>query len=166
MRKVVFVSTLILLTVLTFLGYKYLKTKGPTQKSTTIGIKDERPTINIGGIEVKVDVAKTPKEKAKGLSGKSGLDENEGMLFVFEEDTYNSFWMKDMNFAIDIIWINDSKVTYISRSVPPPEPGTPDNELKLYSPSGPYDTVLEVNAGFSDRHNINIGDEIDLSAIE
>lgn len=166
MRKVVFVSTLILLTALAFLGQKYLKTKGIAPTSTTIGIKDERPTVNIGGMEVKVYVAKTPEEKAKGLSIKTGLDDNEGMLFVFEKDTYNSFWMKGMKFAIDIIWINDGKVTHISKSVPPPEPGTPDNELKLYSPSGPYDTVLEVNAGFSDRHNISIEDEIDLSAIE
>jgi len=85
------------------------------------------------------------------------------MLFVFEQENIRqSFWMKDMNFAIDIIWISDEEIIQIDENIPPPDPGMPDSELKSYLPNQPIDYVLEVNAGFSDENNIKIGDPVKI----
>jgi uncharacterized membrane protein (UPF0127 family) len=72
--------------------------------------------------------------------------------------------MKDMNFPIDIIWIDNSQIIHITENASP-EPGTLDSELTLYKPPAPFDTVLEVNAGFTKENNISVGDNIDLSTI-
>src|SRR4051812_1798797 len=69
--------------------------------------------INIAGQHVVVDLATTPTTREQGLSGRAALPENHGMLFVFDTPGVYPFWMKDMNFPIDMIWIsNDMKVVY------------------------------------------------------
>ena len=121
--------------------------------------------IIIGDKSLLVEVADTQEARSKGLSGRESLGENEGMLFVFEkEDSLPGFWMKDMNFSIDIIWINDSRVSQISKEVPAPTPDTPDRSLPIYTPGTAIDYVLEVSAGFSDKNNISEGSLVDLSS--
>jgi hypothetical protein len=125
----------------------------------------EEPKIDIlvKGISLKVKVADEEQERMQGLSDTSSLPEGEGMLFDFEKkDIYPSFWMKDMRIAIDIIWINDGKVTKIDRNIPAPDGKTPQEELKLYYPEKPIDYVLEVNAGFSDKNGVEVGSEVGL----
>src|SRR3989344_8905757 len=79
--------------------------------------------ISVGRNKVFVEIMDTAAKRAKGLSGRSSLSENEGLLFVFEEkDIMPAFWMKDMSFAIDIMWINDGVVIGISENALP-EPG-------------------------------------------
>ena len=119
--------------------------------------------ISINQTEISVELADTAQKRERGLSKRESLSEGEGMLFVFkQENIRQSFWMKDMNFAIDIIWISDEEIIQIDEKVPPPEPGTPDSELKSYLPNQPIDYVLEVNAGFSDENNIKIGDPVKI----
>ena len=69
--------------------------------------------VNIVGKTLQVDLALTDEEKARGLSGRESLDEDEGMLFVFDVPGNYGFWMKDMNFAIDIIWLNEKITPFI-----------------------------------------------------
>ena len=114
--------------------------------------------VSIAGQKIKVELALTPKEHSQGLSGKTSLKENEGMLFIFEKLGQYSFWMKDMNFPIDMIWIGENKeIIYIKKDARPesyPEtfgPSSDDNKAKY---------VLEVSAGFSDKNNLKIGDII------
>ncbi len=124
-----------------------------------------RKTIKVGDREITIDVADSNSERQKGLSGRSSLSENEGMLFIFDQkDTMPSFWMKDMNFAIDIIWIDDGKVEKVEKNVKP-EPGVSDNKLKIYYSGSPIDYALEVPAGFSDKNSISIGTSIDLMGL-
>lgn len=111
---------------------------------------------------VYVDIARSAGEKTKGLSGRNSLGENEGMLFVFEENSRPTFWMKDMNFGLDIIWIDDGRIIYIHKNVPAPEPGASDSELPKYSPPNVIDYVLEVNAGFADKYKIKVGDRVEI----
>ena len=76
--------------------------------------------IKIAGQEIKVELAVSDAEKGKGLSGRTGLAPNTGMLFVFEKPGPYAFWMKDMNFPIDIIWLSeDLKVVYIKQNTRP-----------------------------------------------
>lgn len=118
----------------------------------------EVKTVYLGDKELKVEVADSEAKRKRGLSGRAGIGENDGLLFVFDqENTRPKFWMKEMRFSIDIIWINDGKVVQIDKEVAPPEEGTRDKSLKLYAPNQPIDLVLEVEAGFSDKFTIKEG---------
>ena len=123
-------------------------------------------TVTIGTKTVNVELAKTAEEKSKGLSGRKSLDENSGMLFVFgKDDKSPTFWMKDMQIHLDMIWIQGSSVIRIDKNVPIPDDGTPDSKLIIYSAGVKVDYVLEVNSGFSDSNSLQIGDIVTTSGI-
>ena len=127
----------------------------------------EKEEIKIEDSTISVEIVKTEIQRRQGLSGKENLPEGEGMLFIFESKNIQPpFWMKDMKFAIDIIWIDDDKIVQIDKDIQPPEPGASDNKLVLYTPNQPIDYVLEVNAGFSEENKIKVGDSVNLSVIE
>ena len=95
-----------------------------------------------------MELAITPAERQQGLSGRESLPENTGMLFIFEQDQRLSFWMLDMNFPLDMVWIDSScHVLDVTPDVPHPDPGQEPSDLPRYSPSGPARFVLEINAG-------------------
>src|SRR5688572_2372443 len=106
------------------------------------------------GLKVAVTVAANDATREKGLSGKEGLGPDEGMLFLFDRPNTYGFWMKDMKFPIDIIWINDGTVVDITTDATPPVPG---EELAVYYPRVPVDKVLEVQAGFARTHGLRTG---------
>jgi uncharacterized membrane protein (UPF0127 family) len=114
-------------------------------------------TVRVGDVAVKVAVAATAETRERGLSGKEALDPKEGMLFVFDRPDLYGFWMKDMRFPIDILWIRDGEVADITPAAPVPEQGGP---LPVFSPRIPVDSVLEVRAGFAADHGIGIGSPV------
>jgi len=118
--------------------------------------------VTIKNILVRAEVAKTPEQKELGLSFRNSLNKNSGMLFIFNPYQKPFFWMKDMNFPLDIIWIKDDKIIDISRNLPTPKPGTQINQLTKYSPSDLVNYVLEVNAGFTDQNKIKTGDTVSI----
>ncbi len=103
------------------------------------------------------DTAKTEAERGKGLGGRTEIGINEGMYFVFPDAETYGFWMKDMNFPIDIVWISGHTVVGYAENVPPPAPGTPDSALQLYYPPEPVDRVLELHAGRVQILNLKAG---------
>jgi hypothetical protein len=111
--------------------------------------------VQIAGQNVKVDLALTSAEHSRGLSGRSILNKDEGMLFVFVKSGRYYFWMKEMNFPIDIVWFTkDMKIIYIKKNANPllyPE---------TYGPSVNSKYVLEVPAGFADKNNLKVGDNV------
>jgi uncharacterized membrane protein (UPF0127 family) len=132
----------------------------PIKNSAETSSKSE---VKINGITIPVEVAKTDVQRRNGLSNRESLPEGEGMFFEFaQKDIKPPFWMKDMRFAIDILWINDNKIVQIDKNVQPPESGTADENLILYIPSQPIDYVLEVTAGFAEEHNIDVNNTIEL----
>lgn len=118
----------------------------------------ERGIVKIGSITVEVEVADTALARERGLGGREILEENTGMLFVFREKDYHPFWMKEMNFPIDIIWISDDRVVDIAHNVPT----TASEFLKIYKPKELVNFVLEVNAGFSEKHGVKVGDRVEI----
>lgn len=110
----------------------------------------------INGQKIQVEVADTESSQIKGLSGREALCASCGMLFVYNNSIQRTFWMKDMNFPLDIIWLRDNKVIGISAGLPPEG----EKPLRIYASSEPVDMVLEVNAGFVARNEIKVGDEI------
>lgn len=117
--------------------------------------------VHIDNIDLKIEIADTAEARKKGLGGKDSLPSDSGMLFIFPKADYYNFWMKGMKFPIDIIWIKEKKVVAITKNVPPQVDGQLDTDLPIYTPSEPIDSALEVNAGFTDAHNIKIGDSIE-----
>lgn len=106
-----------------------------------------------------VEIADTMLKRAKGLSGRAKLEENKGMLFLFTKPGKYTFWMAEMNFPIDIIWINENTIVDISKNVQPPK----NNELPaIVSPLMAADKVLEISAGSAEKFNIKINDEIKM----
>jgi len=133
--------------------------QNPTQPLTPV-LKQ----ITINDKVFDVEIADTPDERAKGLSDRDSLDQNSGMLFIFEQKgVVPSFWMKDMRFNIDIIWIGDGKIIGIEKNVPVPAAGTEDSSLAIYSPGKPIDYVLELNAGTSDTYNFQNGNRVKIN---
>lgn len=143
------------------------------RKTGTINIPGSVPStvsntkvITVNSSKINVEIASDKESRTKGLSGRSTLGESNGMLFVFEsKDVTPIFWMKDMEIPLDIIWINDGKVVKIDKNIQAPKNGTPDNQLATYSPGQPIDYVLEVNSGFSDKNNIQVGSTVDTTAL-
>jgi len=168
--KKVILPILLTIVFITIAGIFYRKNQGLSPlpfNSTKAPQAQETKTVKIGGVSIKVDVADTDAERQKGLSGRSSLDKDSGMLFVINSKATPTFWMKDMKIAIDIIWIlslsgdvKEGKIIQIDKNVQAPSFGTPDNKLKLYSPKSAVDYVLEVNSGYSDSNNIKVGDSV------
>jgi uncharacterized membrane protein (UPF0127 family) len=108
-------------------------------------------------VRVAVDVVDTPAARAQGLSGRAGLAPDEGMLFLFEAPRVQSFWMKDMRFEIDIVWIRDGRIVGITPNVPLPKS---PRDLPQFSSPVPCDVVLEVRAGAARRWGLALGDPV------
>ncbi len=95
--------------------------------------------ITVEGVDYRVRVVDTPRERAQGLSGTTRLAPNEGMLFVFEEVGLHGFWMKDMNYAIDILWLNDEfKPVGVTENI------SPDSFPTIFYPPIPVRYALEI----------------------
>lgn len=113
--------------------------------------------VRIGNVAVPVEVAVSDAERSRGLSGRESLAAGQGMLFVFPEPGFHRFWMPEMRFAIDIIWIADGAVAGIEENVPPESnPANP----RFYAPPEPVRHVLEVKAGFARERGIGVGDAV------
>lgn len=118
------------------------------------------PSATINNRTFNVKVVKTLKDRQVGLSATNNLPENQGMLFVFEKKDIYPFWMRNMKFPIDIIFIDDNKVVEVIKDAQPPKPGTPISELTIYRPQSKANYVLEINAGLSERYAIKKGDMV------
>ena len=120
----------------------------------------ETPAVSIaGGPPVPVELALTGAQRSRGLSGRESLADGRGMLFVFDRPNKTGFWMPEMRFSLDIVWIGaDCRLVHIEADVPHPAPETPRSELPVYPPAVPGQYVLEVNAGDAARAGWQLGD--------
>ncbi|PID83670.1 hypothetical protein CSB11_00115 [Candidatus Campbellbacteria bacterium] len=118
----------------------------------------ETSNISINEIELKVYLADNDKKRTLGLSGSAKLKQNEGMLFIFKKEGVQKFWMKNMNYPIDIFFFNQNqKLVFVKENAKPesfPESFGPDEKI-LY--------VLETNAFFKTKNNIKLGDIFQFS---
>jgi uncharacterized protein len=108
--------------------------------------------LHIGDTEISVEIVDTEATRELGLSGRNRLDENSGMLFVFPEKAKYGFWMKDMKFSIDIVWIDGNRVVGIEKSI------SPSTYPAAFYPPVPVQHVLELPSGFSDRAGLEVND--------
>lgn len=114
-------------------------------------------TLTIGEAELRVEIADTPEARRTGLSDRTELPSDSGMLFVFDEPGLYHFHMQDMQFPIDIIWMDEQK-----RVVDIAEDVAPESYPQTFGPSSSAQYVLEVNSGFSAEHGISRGARAEL----
>jgi uncharacterized protein len=114
-----------------------------------------------GSYRLLVEIADSEKERSAGLMGRNSLGDNRGMLFVYDEEVYPGFWMKNMRFPLDIVFIGgDLRIKQIEQNVQPCPPDVSD--CALFTPSYPVQYVLEVKSGYTEKHKISVGDTVDL----
>lgn len=111
--------------------------------------------VVVGSQTYIADIADTPALQQLGLSGRSSLSSKTAMLFVFSQAGRYSFWMKDMKFSIDMLWLDqDGAVVTIAADA------TPESFPNSFTPTADSTYVLELPAGTARRENINIGNRI------
>lgn len=117
--------------------------------------------VILKGKAVEVEIADSPSEWSLGLSHRQDIDDHSGMLFLFPKKDLHAFWMKDMNFDIDLIWISGQKIVGMEKNMPV-STSTEDSVLPRYLAPEPIDKVLEVKAGTIDNLQLKLEDQIDF----
>lgn len=104
-------------------------------------------------------LADTPELRQKGLGGRTSIGPNEVMFFYFTEDSKHSFWMKDMLFSIDIVWLDSNwRVIHIERNV------SPDTYPRSFGPEIESRYVLEFKEGITSKLELQVGDIINMGS--
>jgi uncharacterized membrane protein (UPF0127 family) len=140
------------------LGCLLLAPAGPGE---AVDVNPPLPTGKLliaGRVHLTVELAHGSEEKGRGLSGRPPLPPGYGMLFVYEAPQPIGIWMKDMRFALDIIWIQAGRIVHIVKDAPPLLPTGPET---VYTAVG--DLVLEVPAGFTAKQKIRVGDPVKVT---
>ncbi len=121
------------------------------------GVKHENQ-IKLPEATLDIEIADTKERLEMGLSNRTSLGEKEGMLFVFSSMGEYSFWMKDMNFPLDIVWISDEgRVVSISSDV-----ATSTYPKKIFKNDAYAKYVLEMNAGTARKFGLFLGTSVGL----
>ncbi len=122
---------------------------------TFVGCQQKQSQACFDSKCVSIELAQTSEELSQGLQYRKSLDKDVGMLFIFDQPAEAKFWMKNTLIPLDIIWLNNAgEVIYIEKSAPP----CLSESCPTYGSSQPARYVLEVNAGFADVYDINVGD--------
>ena len=109
------------------------------------------------GMEISVEVADTVEKRSLGLGKRSGLENGWGMLFVFEKRKQHGFWMKDMQFPLDIIWLDNHRIVHILRNVQPAKSGVIP---PVMTPPVSGNFVLEIDSGRADELKLQVGQRL------
>ena len=154
LKKIIIIFILTALAILELTAFLYFNPE--TDKDVPILNSITKPDLDklsIDNIEINIEIADNPKEQSQGLSGREYLAPDNGMLFVFPQLITPSFWMKDMKFSLDIIWILENKLVYIAENISPDYRGSIKPEVLA-------DKVIELNAGTCNKNDIKEGDMI------
>lgn len=136
----------------------------------TLNIQKNEPTysdhqvvqLQLGERVLNVEIVNSAQSITQGLSGRASIDQSseykvEGMLFIFPDIATRNFWMKDMQFNLDMVWMAKGEVVGVTADVPHPEPNTPDEQLPIYRSPQPVNWVLELYSGMADHYGITTG---------
>ena len=120
----------------------------------------ETATVTLDGQVVDAEIADTGPLRERGLSYRDGLETDTGMLFVYSDEAVRSFWMFEMRFCLDIIWIADGRLVGAAENACPAKQSG-DEVPRFRSPEA-VQYVLEVEAGWMEAHGVDSGDDVQL----
>jgi len=115
-------------------------------------------TLTINRKPLTVEMVSLQQDVEQGLSDRSSMPPDRGMLFVFKDAQTRSFWMQRMHFPLDILFIRNNTVVEMARNLPPP--ATPAEPPATYNTKETADRVLEINAGQSEAYGLQVGSTI------
>lgn len=115
-------------------------------------------TVIVKGQKIELEVAKTPQQQAIGLMFRESLAPNRGMLFYFEPPRYVSFWMKNVKFSLDMIFLRNGRIVWIAPAVPP----CTSDPCPSYRPPVPVDGALELAGGRAAELGLQPGDRLQI----
>ena len=118
------------------------------------GYTPERAIIN--GSIFRLEVANDPSSRTQGLSGREFLAEDAGMLFVFRAEGIHSFWMKDVPFSLDLVYIAANGMIVDIQTMKA-QPGVPDSDLTIYEPAARALLALEILGGKASELGLEVG---------
>jgi len=111
---------------------------------------------------VTVEVVSKQDDLERGLMYRLGLEQNTGMLFKFSTDGIQQFWMKNMHFNLDILWISaDGHIVYVGQNIP----ACTTDPCPVYTPDKLARYVLELASGYTASHHWSLGDKLDFKGI-
>jgi len=146
-----------------FLQFNYLS--GYKLKENNI-VSEDTSEVEVGNKKYNLYIAKTYQDMTKGLARFDSIKDNEGMLFIFDTPGNYTFFMKDMKFNIDIIFIDiDFKVIKIYQNVKKDSYKSP-KDYEAYKTYEPAKYVIELNEGEVLKNDLKLGDFISLSNIQ
>ncbi len=149
-----FLITLILVITPVFFMYWYTNTYDVSVKEALF---PTIPVVHIDGLPMRVEIADSLEERTKGLSGRESLRDLNGLLFIFPTVDFHQIWMKDMNFSIDIIWIDENlEVIEITKGV------SPNTFPKKFRSQKPVKYIIETNARYTEIVGIRVGEKVKL----
>ena len=120
----------------------------------------QQVNVTVNDLVLAADISATNEQRTQGLSVKDRLVENEAMLFVFGNEAEHTFWMKDMKFPIDIIWIDSDKtVVHIEHNL---QPCSFEVLCPTYKPNDDSMYVLETVGGFAEKYGIVKGTQVEF----
>lgn len=139
-----------------------LDNRGQQMEKVKVGNEMVKPEasgnrVKIGDDIFFVEIADSTDELERGLSNRQSLDPDRGMLFIFGTPDRHGFWMKDMLFSIDIVWLHGKSIVGIAESLPLDKSAFP----KVYYPPEFVDRVIEVKAGEIRARGIKVGEEVE-----
>lgn len=140
---------------------QYLKMENNDLVDTEITNQAKYGKLQVDKETLDVEIADTSSKITLGLSGRDEIGAD-GMLFMLAQTRKPAFWMKEMKFDLDIIWIQNNEIIGISENVPAPPANTPESSLPTYPAPAPVNMVLEVPAGTATEYSWQLGDEIKL----
>ncbi len=150
--KASWIVVAVLLVLAALAAAYYLSTHA---KSNEEGTRVDMISSN-GTVTINVDIADTPQEQQQGLMHRASMDEDHGMLFIFNGDTPQSFWMKNTPLPLDMIFVDSGlAIVDINHNAKP-------NSENVFTSRQPCKYVVEVNGGFCEAHGIAIGDRIKI----
>jgi uncharacterized membrane protein (UPF0127 family) len=127
----ILLDSLLLLTLVVLIGGGVLLVSQTTNKELTLD-----------GVRYNLETVRKPADLAKGLGGRNSLPERNGMLFIFDKADKHCFWMKDMRFSLDIIWLDVQKrVVHVAPAV------SANSYPQQFCPDKPAKYVIELNPG-------------------
>jgi uncharacterized membrane protein (UPF0127 family) len=145
--RIVIVSALVLLVV----GVQVWASPQWVSPRATVVFKDQT--------RVTAEIADTDDKRQRGLMFREALDQNEGMIFIFDEPGFYPFWMKNTLISLDMLWVDvHGKIVSIAQSVPPCEADPCPSYPPIAGSSALY--VVEVVAGFTRQHGVKVGDTL------
>ena len=148
---VVVIVGIIVLTIMIFIYYSF---QTPIESEEVI-----EASVTINGKTIVVEIADEPDERSRGLMFRDSLSKDTGMLFLFDKEDFYSFWMMNVNFNLDLVWINSNgNVVHIERDVPSCFMSCP-----TYAPKEAARYVLELNSGVANELDLLVGSFVSIN---